>query len=416
MINGILSGMPQGVLMDPRAAMMMQTGLGLMANSGPSLTPTSLGSALGKAGMQGMQAFQQANEANQQNQLYQLKLAEVAREAEERKKKQSAMDALRADPRFAGLGPLLDVSPSAAIERAIPKPKDPVNPFSRLNPKDYTRDSLLKFQQTGNVADLVPNAPAPTTPSSIREYEYAKSQGFQGTFEQWQTSQKKAGAPSVTVDQRGENSYFQRAGSQLFDRDLSQYEAAQAAVDNIAKLDTVLGHLETSDAITGLGSDLRLQVERAKALFAQNKAAGKTVSDTELLDAFLGQDVFPMIKSLGVGARGLDTPAEREFLRSVMSGTTAMNKDTLVRLTKFRRDMAERAITKFNERVEKGEMDRFFRAQGANPQKIELPKASGKTYPQPSKAAINRLKMKPSEREMFDSVFGPGSAAKVLGR
>ena len=164
-------------------------------------------------------------------------------------------------------------------------------------------------------------------------------------------------------------------GGKRGERDIGRPYAAQAAVDNIAKLDTVLDHLKNSDAITGLGAELKLQVDRAKVLFAQNKAAGKSVSDTELLDAFLGSDVFPMIKQLGIGARGLDTPAEREFLRKVMSGTVTMNKDTLVRLTQFRRDMAERAIKKWNDRVESGEMDEYFKLTNSPKTKLEMPKA-----------------------------------------
>lgn len=415
-MNGILSGMPPGILMDPRQAMMLQTGLGLMSASGPSTTPVGLGQAIGKAGMQGLNAFQQTSQLNQQNQLTQLKLAEVQREADERKKKQAALDALRKDPRFASYGALLDVAPAAAIERAIPKPTEADNPFSKVAPKDYTPESWKKFTMTKNYADLVPAVETKSPTSGVQEYEYAVKQGYKGTFEEWDKARKAAGATKLTLDQRGQDAYFQRAGSQFFDEDLNQFSSAQAAVDNIGKLDTVLNHLKTSDAITGLGADLRLQVQRAQALFAKNKEAGKTTSDTELLDAFLGSDVFPMIKALGVGARGLDTPAEREFLRSVMTGTTAMNKDTLIRLTEFRRDVAERAIKKFNDRVEGGEMDRFFQARGGKPKKIDIPKGGGKTYPQPTQAAINRLRMSPAERDMFEAVFGPGSAAKALGR
>lgn len=392
-MNGILSGMPPGIL-DPRNAALMQTGLGLLQASGPSRTPVGLGQALGQAGMQGLNAFQQTNQANQQNQLYQLKLAEVEREAAERKKKDAAVAQLRTDPRFANLGPLLDVAPAAAIERAIPKPKETPNPFSRLDPKDYTPESLTKFQQTGNVADLVVRPPAPPAPpSSIREYEFAKSQGYQGSYEQWDRERRKAGAPSVTVDQRGEDSYFKQAGKELFNRDLGLYESAQSAADNVLGLRGLIKHLKTSDAITGLGAELRLQVDRVKALVAQNKAAGKRVSDTELLDAFLGQDVFPMIKALGIGARGLDTPAEREFLRKVMSGTIPMNQDTLVRLSEYRLSIGERAVERFNKKVERGEMDRFFRAQGMKPQKIELPKeeSSPPDAPKPDGQVFDKL-------------------------
>jgi hypothetical protein len=46
------------------------------------------------------------------------------------------------------------------------------------------------------------------------------------------------------------------------------------------------------------------------------------------------------------------------------------------------------------------------------PKKDDAPK----NFPQPSQQAINRLKMKPAEREQFEAVFGPGSAARILGR
>lgn len=47
----------------------------------------------------------------------------------------------------------------------------------------------------------IPKTAAPQGPTGdMREYEFAKSQGYQGTFEKWQTDQKKAGAAAVTVN------------------------------------------------------------------------------------------------------------------------------------------------------------------------------------------------------------------------
>jgi hypothetical protein len=122
---GILDDTPVGVL-DPRSMALMQMGLGLMQSSGPSLTPTSLGQSLGQAGMQGMQTFQQANQSNQQQQLFALKMAEVKRTEAERIRKEAAMAQLLKDPRFANMGPLLQVAPQQAIERAFPKDNKPV--------------------------------------------------------------------------------------------------------------------------------------------------------------------------------------------------------------------------------------------------------------------------------------------------
>lgn len=45
----------------------------------------------------------------------------------------------------------------------------------------------------------VPEA-AKEQPSSVREYEFAKGQGFDGSYQDWVMSQKRAGAPSVAVN------------------------------------------------------------------------------------------------------------------------------------------------------------------------------------------------------------------------
>lgn len=41
---------------------------------------------------------------------------------------------------------------------------------------------------------------APEQPSSVREYEFARGQGFQGSYQDWVMSQKRASAPSVAVN------------------------------------------------------------------------------------------------------------------------------------------------------------------------------------------------------------------------
>lgn len=171
----------------------------------------------------------------------------------------------------------------------------------------------------------------------------------------------------------GDKKYIEVVSTKSGERDLTEHDTARAALENVTKLGTVIGHLNTSQAITGMGAEFLRDVERAKQLVMQDQASGKKVSDTELLDALLGSDVFPMIKALGIGARGLDTPAEREFLRSVMTGVIPMNKETLTRMAKMRLDISKRVIGRWNDRVGSGELDRYFSASGMPKQKIQLP-------------------------------------------
>lgn len=56
-------------------------------------------------------------------------------------------------------------------------------------------------QATGKPLFGVPAAPQKSdAPSAVKEYEYAKQQGYTGTFEQWTTAQKKAGATNIPIN------------------------------------------------------------------------------------------------------------------------------------------------------------------------------------------------------------------------
>ena len=151
------------------------------------------------------------------------------------------------------------------------------------------------------------------------------------------------------------------------------YTAGQTAVRNISKINETLNLIEKGDPTTGAGADLINNINRTQLLFSNSKKKINQVSDTELLNSLLGADVFPQIGALGIGAKGLDTPAEREFLRQVMTGTITMNKETLVRLTKLRKKYEEKAITDYNKAVDEGQLDPLFKEGGLPKRKLSVP-------------------------------------------
>ena len=151
------------------------------------------------------------------------------------------------------------------------------------------------------------------------------------------------------------------------------FKAGQTAVKNIGKINETLNLLQKGDATTGIGADLINNVNRAQLLFTDSKKKINQVSDTELLNSLLGADVFPQIGALGIGAKGLDTPAEREFLRQVMTGTITMNKDTLIRLTNLRKKYEEKALTDYNRAVDEGQLDALFKYSGLPKRKLSAP-------------------------------------------
>ncbi len=235
------------------------------------------------------------------------------------------------------------------------KKYDPIGePTPKFNPKGDSERPFYTFigtpegivsgnARTGEVRPV--NLPGGTQP-----VKSADSPDLQG---------KIAGAKEVAKDTGASNVKF--------------HESAIAAGDNIQKIDQLINHLKSSDAITGMGAETLKNIERAKALVTASQAAGKKVSDTEIADVMMGSEVFPMIQQLGIGARGMDTPAEREFMRNVLTGTVSLNKDTLLRMAQIRRDVAARIIQRFNDRVDKGELDDYFSASKRTKGKVSAP-------------------------------------------
>jgi hypothetical protein len=176
--------------------------------------------------------------------------------------------------------------------------------------------------------------------------------------------------PAETVRQQGYGKFGVEQNTAIF-------QAGQSAVKNIGKIDETLKLIQEGSPTTGLGADIINNINRTKLLFTDSNKNIKDVSDTELLNSLLGADVFPQIGALGIGARGLDTPAEREFLRQVMTGTINMNKDTLVRLTSLRKKYEEKSLNDYNKAVEEGQLDDLFQFSGLPKRKLTVPSGQG---------------------------------------
>tara|TARA_R110000868_G_scaffold92898_1_gene257580 strand:+ start:1415 stop:3193 length:1779 start_codon:yes stop_codon:yes gene_type:complete len=138
----------------------------------------------------------------------------------------------------------------------------------------------------------------------------------------------------------------------LIEAEAAKAEQAQKSLNNIARLDSTIRLIQEGQPITGFGADIRLNLERGKAFFnGLSPESRAQISDTELLAAALGQDVFGAITALGVGARGLDTPAERVFLQKVLAGDISLTEDTLLGMAQMRRTVEANALRDYNARL-----------------------------------------------------------------
>jgi hypothetical protein len=196
---------------------------------------------------------------------------------------------------------------------------------------------------------------------------------------------RASGASKTTtnVSLQGESERSKAINKLVGTKQVERFDAAQAIPSQLRKADETLDILRNSDINTGIGAEMFNTLDRARSKFASDKKAGIRVSNTEYLDALLGSEVFPLIQSLGIGARGMDTPAEREFLRAVMTGTISLDKNTLVRMTELRRNAMLDAAKDYNKRVDDGGYDEVFKAYSMPKGRIDIPKAP----PKPGAAA-----------------------------
>jgi len=179
--------------------------------------------------------------------------------------------------------------------------------------------------------------------------------------------------PGTTVTVKTEQAYGGAVAAGAAKQDLAQIDRAQNLPQDFAKIDETLNILKNTDINTGLGADLFTVLDKARQQVTADKKAGKRAVNTEYLDSLLGSAVFPQIQALGIGARGMDTPAEREFLRKVMTGTVSLTKDTLIKMTELRRKGLETESELFNKRVEKGEFKPYEEAARRKVQAIAVP-------------------------------------------
>ena len=352
---------------------LLNAAIALLGSSGQTRQPISTGQILGGALGAGLEGYNQSFDRS-------LKQMVTGMQLEEYKRKKQAQEMARGAftevPQYGVVPTETGEMPTAETMSALTMP-------TGKTVQKLDIDKLIKaiaVTDPVEAAKLMTKEPKesfrPLSAEEKKTFGLPQDQSFQ-ISSSGKIDQVSRGELVKNVIGGAETEYSKYVGKTKGERDYSTFDSAQKAANNLPKINATLAELQTSEAITGLGSEVFKNVERAKATFLADKKAGKKVTDTEYLDALLGSDIFPMISSLGIGAKGLDTPAEREFLRQVMTGTTSMNKETLVKLTKMRKDIEERAINKFNEKVEVGDLDKFFSQTGERKQTIQIPSAPG---------------------------------------
>lgn len=213
-------------------------GMGLLSAVGSGLAGARRGgkwNAVGSGLLGGVQGFAQGQELQNQTErqkaiegrqsqmfdwqksAYEQQQAAMAKQQQQQAAQQQFLESL--NPNQMRLNTALGQGggPTAANAAKLPEPVDPSRQMMWEAAKngvipatDYIKTFLPDTEsytlgegqvrvKGGQVVAKGPEKPV-DLPSSVREYNFAKGQGFNGSFQDWVMSQKRAGAPSVAVN------------------------------------------------------------------------------------------------------------------------------------------------------------------------------------------------------------------------
>ena len=205
----------------------------------------------------------------------------------------------------------------------------------------------------------------------------------------------KAPSTNITVG-AGESEFAKKFGGGTAEQSLELIKTARKAPRRIADLYSLSEALIDPSFETGPGASLENSLNKVKA-FAKRVASrfydadgvytgvdsetGEAITEAALINAALGSEVFGAIGELGIGARGLDTAAERDFLREVMTGTIDMTPAALLYLAYLRQKVMKASIEDYNAQFDNEVLGANLTQYGYNRMEMpELPIPEFKTY------------------------------------
>lgn len=268
------------------------------------------------------------------------------------------------------------------LSRKVSQQQNLYNLIRNLSPEQ----KALALSNEEEFAKMMIGNLKPTT--SIQEYEYAVANGYNGSYEDYVKNVEKYRATSINMG--AENKYASKFAEERASRDITFFSDVAKLPRKAQDINYVSRLIASPDRNLGAFADIQNNFQAAKIKFlGDDGKLAKNVSNSQLIDAFLGQRVFEAFRDLGLGVKGLDTVPEREYLEKTMAGQKTMQPDALLKMQIIARRKYERLADEFNEKLASG----FYKeAQAQDPSikpiEIDAPvtvkrlqeEGSGKTF------------------------------------
>lgn len=228
--------------------------LQVAALSGKQRQPVSTAPALAQAVLGGMQTYESSMDKTLKDALTNLQVKNLLQKQQEQQRMREAIRSAYTTRPVAGLGlgaeqlkymqPEIEafgaegIAPAAATVAPTERVVDRSKLLSAI--AEFAPEKYLELTQT-KPADL---------PSSVREYQFAVGQGYEGSYQDFIAQQKKAGAPTTTVEVKTGEGIAKEIGPML---EKSQV-AASGAVVQIDAADRIINAVDTGKVLSGPGT------------------------------------------------------------------------------------------------------------------------------------------------------------------
>lgn len=434
-------------LMNPGTMGLLNLGAGLLQASGPSPYPVSTGAALGKGLQQGVQGMFNAQKMQQLQTLTDLEKQKLAQAKAQFDLQQNVLRGLL--PQFGvtgtaptaaagGTAPTSPVitNPQANPRYGLPQPTGGAQPstfpfdlnqvtalklaglpdltsaYTASRPDITTVDKgneiwILDKHNPDNVLQKIPKGAAPGA------VPYEAGDIPPGDYRNFLLDRARASASQVNNNIKNFTPASEAAQKDFMDKTSKNYDALRTApvmVQNIAK----------AKALAASGNPFIGSFGTQKAAVAQffNNNLGTSIAPDQIASA--GELQNRLFQGIMDNLKKMDAQPSEMQQRLMMDALGNLNTDpnALQKILGVTEEIIRGKVALHNKEVQSG-IDRGVKFP-YDPI-IQMPgKEDGggapKSFPTPSSAAVNRLKMNPAERGKFEAVFGPGSAAKYLGR
>jgi hypothetical protein len=290
---------------------LLNVGLALLAGAGPSPQRRGVGELLAQGVMAGQQAYQGAYDKAVRDRMLQEQLAERQQLRQEQQMAQQAISSAFAPREMYGedimgqrvgvgmTAPMLDMTRLQSMLGGLTPGarsqvlKEAAAIQGAFAPKRMTlREGEQILEETPEGLRAIAGAPKPEKlTSDIQEYNKAVEQGFKGSFLDYQTQLKQAGATRVNVDTAGPREFEKKAAGFAAENFNNLRTQANTASRNLIQV----GRLENLLQSTGGGL-----VPQAKAIAGNLGIPTKGLDDIQAATAIVSQ-LVPQQRQAGSG-------------------------------------------------------------------------------------------------------------------